>query len=962
MTLEEWQERLERHFENLARLREGSGFPIFALEHSLDDEEIRKISLLLRSCLRYQLPLGQYWLLWTIYAAERGYTYNGDEYWHSFEERTPEWMPEDRDKLVPCFKQFQETYNGVVPSGRWATHFRIIAWPITHAILPRYLQSQFAKLLYDLRSLLVRLAEPDPATIGRLLAVNAYHTSTRFQQFLQQEELTGRIVLGLLGTEPAAGKEPIYPPTLQRIVRDLERARSARAWLKDTRSVVTNFKGIGRGTGPSGHQPRTPPTPRGGEAVPDTEQLGIQPSLVLGPRGDGTWSVRLEIPSFRSVAALNPEVHSFLKRTRCRISGAPDIKPAGWLLSGNRKSPLRSWPDPDTPLIQLSPSHDTIDHILESECRLSPGPIWLFKIAEDGNAHEIIGRIVRPDSSYLVVTTDTLPEPHGFIRPRPVELQCSGVKAIRFSTPPQVYADDTAWLRRLGLQVARTVRVWPAGLSGRGWDGEGRSEWLTTETPCLGIRHDYLVDAYVLRLKNDTETVIAETVIRTGGGERPVFVRIEPPPAGIYTLTVQPETSLASMAGPDATGFIQLRVREPEPWLPDIVSHPCLIATLDPHDANLDLFWRNEVNVSVRGPEGRTVSCTVSLTDRDEKEILSEQIGGPMELPIKPEVWRRKFEQFLRHKKKYEQNTWSYLEATSGSLTISGEELGRSVFRFEHDVIPLRWVLRHERGKIALRLIDETGEKEEPPSILFFSMEHPLREERCAPDEALKGSVAPEPGGLFQAQHGDHCAEVIVSTPRTARDFRELGITPTFSDSRKGSINLAHCLQLLGLWNNARLYGPLVRVRQQTVMNSLLGEIYRRLYGTNWTSKEAAFKKNPMDRRTVEALQNAVGTHSGFAAALRKGGVKIDGDMAAASQWYADVARRYNVSTKRRLCDFALRVAIQPHRLSETFGADEIKNLLNQVKKNPAIVRGARLLALLSANQDRAHTMHVLPR
>ena len=42
MTLEEWQERLERHFENLARLREGSGFPIFALEHGLNDEEIRK--------------------------------------------------------------------------------------------------------------------------------------------------------------------------------------------------------------------------------------------------------------------------------------------------------------------------------------------------------------------------------------------------------------------------------------------------------------------------------------------------------------------------------------------------------------------------------------------------------------------------------------------------------------------------------------------------------------------------------------------------------------------------------------------------------------------------------------------------------------------------------------------------------------------------------------------------------
>ena len=180
MTLKEWQERLERHFESLACLREGSGFPIFALEHGLNDEEIEEISLLLRSHLRSQLTLAPYRLLWVIYAAERGYTYNGDEYWPSFEERTPGWTAGDRYKLVPCFRRFQKAYDGVVPFGPWAHHFRIIAWPITHAILPRYLQRQFAKVLYELRFRLVHLENFDPVTIGRLLAVNAYHTSTRF--------------------------------------------------------------------------------------------------------------------------------------------------------------------------------------------------------------------------------------------------------------------------------------------------------------------------------------------------------------------------------------------------------------------------------------------------------------------------------------------------------------------------------------------------------------------------------------------------------------------------------------------------------------------------------------------------------------------------------------------------------------------------------------------------------------
>ena len=631
MTLDEWQERLERHFEDLARLREGSGFPIFALEHGLNEEEIRRISFLLRSHLRYRLPLNQYWLLWAIYAAERGYTYNGDEYWPSFEEKIPEWTPEDRDKLVPCFKKFQKTYNGVVPSGRWADQFSIIAWPITHAILPRYLQSQFAKLLYGLRSLLVRLTEPDPATIGRLLTVNAHHTSTRLQQFLQQEELTGRIVLGLLSTEHAKGKEPIHKRTLQRIIGDLEEIRRAREWLKETQRVVTNFKGIGRGTEPSVHRPHTP---RAGDTVPDIRRLGIQPSLLLGHRGGGIWAVRLEVPSFRSVAALNTEIHSFLKSTRCRINGAPDIKPAGWLLSGNRKSSLKSWPDPHKPLIQLLQPHKTINHLLESECRLSTGPIWLFKIAQDGNAHEITSHIVRPGSNYIVATTSTLPEFHAFIRPCNVD--CADVKAIRLSIPSSVSADDTAWLQQLGLQVARTIRVWPAGLPGRGWDGEGSSEWLTTETPRFGIMHDHPVDAYVLRLNND-----AETVIKAGEEGQPVFVQIMSLPTGTHSLTIKarPSTSLGARTPvSNAEGFIQLRVRDPESWLPDVVSHPCLIATLDPHDADLDLLWRNEVNLSVLGPEGRTVSCTVSLTGRDGREILSERIGGPMELPVKPEV------------------------------------------------------------------------------------------------------------------------------------------------------------------------------------------------------------------------------------------------------------------------------------------------------------------------------------
>src|SRR5262245_27560765 len=96
LSLDKWQERLERHFESLAQTRAGSGFPIFSLEHNLSGEELNEVSSQLRSRLKPHLSLSPHWLLWVVYATERGYDYTGDEYWRSFEEQTPTWEFGDR--------------------------------------------------------------------------------------------------------------------------------------------------------------------------------------------------------------------------------------------------------------------------------------------------------------------------------------------------------------------------------------------------------------------------------------------------------------------------------------------------------------------------------------------------------------------------------------------------------------------------------------------------------------------------------------------------------------------------------------------------------------------------------------------------------------------------------------------------------------------------------------------------
>src|SRR5690606_8008928 len=135
---------------------------------------------------------------------EIGYSFAGAEYWQTFNERLPAWQRSadgnrNRSQIRVWFRMFANKFNGVRPSGTWAKHFSIIAWPITHAILPKDLQLQFAKSLQQVR---VNLAsENDPVSFGLLIHTQTLQTSSRFLEFSEQEELVGRIALALLRME-----------------------------------------------------------------------------------------------------------------------------------------------------------------------------------------------------------------------------------------------------------------------------------------------------------------------------------------------------------------------------------------------------------------------------------------------------------------------------------------------------------------------------------------------------------------------------------------------------------------------------------------------------------------------------------------------------------------------------------------------------------------------------------------
>ncbi|WP_428098788.1 hypothetical protein [Candidatus Rariloculus sp.] len=937
--LDEWQDRLERHFETLAGSRSDSSLNIFALEHGLDVPAITDISLQLRSRSKIRVHLSPHWLLWVIYATEHGYQYEGDEYWPSFEQQTPRWDGNRRYQLARWFKKFQRTYNGVVPTGRWADHFSIISRPITHAILPKYLQVQFARTLYYQRQRLIGLTALKAGDIGRRLAGNAVHASTRFQEFLQQEELTGRIVLALLGEQSVGGSEPIYPSTLQRIVEDLEKVRNAREWLGEARRYVKDrFTGIATGL------PGTRATQFSGEpSVPAAPQFDVRPKLYLSHRGGGKWIVWTEVPSFREICSLSANIRSFLRGTRCRLNGADDFKPSGWLLFGNRKGALKRWPNPKEPMIRFERSEARLENILQFECRIHAGPIWLYRIGHDGTAREIVGGIVRPGGRYIIVMSGEQSQLRFGMQM--LEVDCAGIRAYRLDVPADVSADFTEWLAEFKLQVARTVRVWPAGLPGRGWNGEGRSEWLTTETPFFGMAHDHPVDGYVLRLDGENKIDID-----AGEAGDPVFVRLPRLSAGKHILTVKARRGAGLdrfVSTPTAEGYVELWVREPEPWIPGVALHCGLIANLDPHDADLESIWRNKVNLSVMGPASRSVAVRVRLMDRKGDDLLCERIGDRIELPLRPEFWRKKFAQFL----KQERNTWIYLAAASGELEISGEELGRVSFRFEHDVPPLRWVLHRSKDNIVARLVDDTGLEERKPDVSFFNMKNPLLECRHSCDAALAGQIVEQPGGLLYARQGDFEDFVVVSCRFVVTNFRDLDIASDLSKLRNSSIVSAGILRLYSKWHNARLYGPLVNVRWEKINREYLALIYKKLCGHNWAKAEASVSKSPNSQHAFEMLHGSIEKRpTDFSAMLRRECEQSNDGVRHNAKWYAELAHKYHVCGDPILSEFAFSLATEAHRVPEVFGKNLAK-LLAAVRENPTILRGARFLKCVAPTE-----------
>jgi hypothetical protein len=495
--------------------------------------------------------------------------------------------------------------------------------------------------------------------------------------------------------------------------------------------------------------------------------------------------------------------------------------------------------------------------------------------------------------------------------------------------------------------------VWPAGLCVRNWDGEGHGDWLTTETPCFGIVHDHAVDEYFVKVDRGPELRIEGA--RAG---QPVFVRLQPLPPGRHHLAVRARRiGVFPGAQPlrDLEGRIELKVRDPAPWVPGTTSHAGLAITCDPPDPSLDAFWEGEVALSVLGPDNRKVTCSLTLTGKDGSTVLSEDIGL-FDLPISPAAWRTRFKRFTSD----EARAWKYPETSAGTFVINADELGRYTLRLEKVARPVRWIFQAGQHGTRVRLVDDTGEDAEPLAQTA-AMNRPGSLERLASQEALAGTPVREPGALFFATQGAHRDALVVSSSRNIVGFQGLLVEPDRANLDQATADLLEGLSLVGIWRDARLAGPLAHDRRDHIVRRLLERIYGRLCGARWSELEDAFLRNPTAPRFVQELERGIGGLPGFHVVLRRDFRNIGQGGKAGAKWFGEVAQRYQVSADPQLALFALQLASAPFGLRASHGS-ALASLLDRVGKTPVLLRGARFVALLSAAEQRDGMSIFLPR
>lgn len=931
--LDATQSQLETRFADLAAMRRPLSYPVYSLEHGLDTEQLVEIKKAASVELRGAGLRKEHWLVWAALASEAGYAYAGEEYWPTLEFQAGEWRHNDyRDRLRDWFRRFHTTFRGPVPKGRWATHFNIIAWPIANAILPRYLQSHFARHLFDLRYELAHSTQRGAEEVGQLLFDRYDGASSRFSDFLQQTDLTAAIILALRDEDDGGAIPRIAPSLLRRIVDDLEKTRAAREYLREARKIIQ--------TG------RVTVAPALRSAGTYSASAGAsQSATIQGPRlaarliPDQGPALGLLFPDFNAALARSGLQASALRTVRMRLPGNEERwTPASGLLTLSRHDRrLSVFPNPLEPVIALQGADAALAAMLDPLCRLEERPCWVLRRHGDGLYRQVVGGHVRSDQRYLIVARSELPTTDvEAARLDPVASPSPGIFAYRLSVGGRMLDAQSTALARLTIGTKTGVTVEPAGLSPRRQHAGDVATWLSTETVLLRVRADYDTSAFVVRLDGTDPCTVT---MRDGGA----LLAFDDLPLGSHDIELAaiPQQSGSSHAQLPASTRFDFQIVAPQPWPEAMRRKAGFRLTVSPANAPLEDVLAGRAHLSVIGPADRQVHWALDTFDAAGNPASSGR--GGMTYVGAPETSITQVIEQLR-----KAHSESIDVAHRVDISASIDELGVQLLRFPHVVEPLRWIFDAKRQRV--RLIDETGH-EEPVVVTGLRLDAPLEKVAIQARSAIDGVDVAAPGLLLNARYRGRSQTALISVPaaRTMHSFAELDIAQRFDLPAESGAALLAMIRGLALWNRARPLGHLAIVRKATTVGRLRYELATFACG-------AAFMQliRQGDPNSLQRAQGMVGGSPGFGSRMRSQAWSPLLDEAVES--FATYAETYRIEADRSQSSIALTLAYDPLRLRFGYGPDALTKAA-RLLANPILLRGAHLARARIVASDVADTV-----
>lgn len=920
----EIERQLQDAFAALADSRRRNGWPVFAIEHGLRPDEIEALRIALEADLSRNRGLNRvHVLVWLVMAAEVGYSYNGDEYWQSFEQKIPSWRDwGNRPALKQKFLCFEKAYSGFRPVGRWAEHFSIISWPISHAILASALHSKFAQLLHDTRFEFAARQNWTDEELGRFASDSYFGGSTLLAGLLEQHELTGNLISNLRNETQALGDTPIQPEVMQRLCDDIQSVRLGKSNLQGFRRVqrTTSIRVKG------GLETRTNSHSPFDTKEKEAFNQRYRPKWIAKIDSEGAWRLGLNL---QGIAGLLAEQGLRLREmlgVKMKFVGDKRPSPIEALRAFVTK-PMIEVPNFADVLARPLFSFEGEAEGLEQLKEIVIGPLmrtcWLLRIQADGLAQEVMGLHIKRRSHYLLVTQQALP-PAVCTQLDLKKVNCAteGAVAYILESGDVITEHAKAELKKLGLGWSHSIDVLPVGLVPRWEDGSSSVVYVQDEKVLLHIDSDLTVDGFTIKINsNPPVRVNTEQSQNT-------LLELSDLDIGSHSVLIQPVG--AQHAHIPATELF-ISVRSKEHW--SLLGAPSAGFSVEasPHTVSFEDIRSGASVLNVNGLRGEVCCVSVAFFNYREDLIHHSKLGH-MKLPhiIKSDdvlLERLDEDEFEEHLQAASTVVLSFVLSQIGKI-------GRS---FDRELQPIRWNTDKLNGKSIVRLIDETDDVEKP-ALWRASIGVPDEREQVEYVRVCLGDEISAPGYMYGFEGTKRgLSRVFATMDRpTLSAFSQLRPPPVQFKSTQAS-DLVELLAIYNRWRNATFSGLLSMHWRRFVISEIELHTFKLILNETWVNRMWAFSKKVPE--LLPKQQKHVGGSPGFASQIQsKWKIWSRFDQDAIDQFAAH-AVRYKITRDSQLAKCAYLLAVQPHKLD--LESEPVLDLLSRAGESPSLWKGA---------------------